>query len=129
MSLVMAIRAASICRLVIHAGSSDWRPYSPKATDVPPLARPRRCGRCCLRCFTRLGMSIGFLSLLGPGGGGAGLGLLGRLAGGLGAAVVAAATAAVAAAGAATAAPAAALAAGGRARPGPGPVGLLFLAG
>src|SRR6266508_3015239 len=59
MYLVMAIRAASIWRLVTQAGSAACRPYSPKLTLVPPLASPPRRGRCCLRCLIRLGVSIG----------------------------------------------------------------------
>src|SRR4029450_6792935 len=58
MYLVMAIRAASICRLVTQAGSIACRPYSPKVTEVPPVAMPPRRGRCCLRCFTRLGVKM-----------------------------------------------------------------------
>src|SRR5437868_4072105 len=59
MCRVMAIRAASICRLVTYADSRAIRPYSPNVTRVPPLAAPDRLGWCCLRCLTRLGMSIG----------------------------------------------------------------------
>src|SRR5215203_5381920 len=39
--LVIAIRAASIWRLVIQAGSNACSPYSPNCTSVPPLAWPR----------------------------------------------------------------------------------------
>src|SRR5918994_563348 len=39
--LVIAIRAASIWRLVIQAGSRACSPYSPNCTSVPPLAWPR----------------------------------------------------------------------------------------
>src|SRR5918994_5883726 len=39
--LVIAIRAASIWRLVIQAGSRACSPYSPNCTSVPPLAFPR----------------------------------------------------------------------------------------
>src|SRR3712207_3535495 len=39
--LVIAIRAASIWRLLIQAGSSACRPHSPNCTSVPPLAWPR----------------------------------------------------------------------------------------
>src|SRR2546423_3004492 len=56
--LVMAIRAASICRAVSQAGSRAWIPNSPKVTVVPPLAIPDRRPRCCLRCLTFRGMSI-----------------------------------------------------------------------
>src|SRR3569833_573827 len=59
MCRVMAIRAASICRLVTYAPSTAWRPNSPKTTLVPPLAMPRRFGWCCLRCLTLRGISIG----------------------------------------------------------------------
>src|SRR3954451_23893172 len=64
---VMAIRADSICRFVTYAGSRAWMPYSPNVTRVPPLAAPLRLGRCCLRCLTRRGMSIGspLLSVVG----------------------------------------------------------------
>src|SRR5580693_9673724 len=55
---VMAIRAASICRLVTYACSRAWIPYSPNDTWVPPVALPVRCGRCCLRCLTLRGMSM-----------------------------------------------------------------------
>src|SRR5688500_5083705 len=56
---VIATRAASIWRFVIHAASSDFRPYSPNWTVVPPLARPALRPRCCLRCLTRFGVSMG----------------------------------------------------------------------
>src|SRR5579864_5201359 len=58
MCRVMAIRAASICRLVTYACSRAWIPYSPNDTWVPPVALPVRCGRCCLRCLTLRGMSM-----------------------------------------------------------------------
>src|ERR687897_2228671 len=65
-------------------------PKSPKASEVPPLATPRRLGWCCLRCLTRRGINMrsGLLS-------GARCGLGGRGLGGLGArsAVAARATA------------------------------------
>ena len=35
---VIAIRAASIWRLVTQPRSSAFRPYSPNSTEVPPLA-------------------------------------------------------------------------------------------
>src|SRR5512134_161719 len=54
----MARRAASICRLVIQAGSSVIRPYSPKAMVVPPLATPLIRPRMTLRCLTRRGISM-----------------------------------------------------------------------
>src|ERR1700678_2200312 len=58
MCRVMAIRAASICRLVTYECSIAWMPNSPKLTLVPPVAAPVRCGRCCLRCLTLRGISI-----------------------------------------------------------------------
>src|SRR6266700_713071 len=58
MCLVIAIRAASICRFVTYECSTAWMPYSPKATLVPPLAAPDRSGLCCLRCRVLRGMSI-----------------------------------------------------------------------
>src|ERR1700733_7762661 len=58
MCRVMAIRAASICRLVTYECSTAWMPYSPNVTLVPPLAAPCRSGRCCLRCLTRRGISM-----------------------------------------------------------------------
>src|SRR5690349_8857223 len=65
-------------------------PKSPKASEVPPLAVPRRLGWCCLRCLTRRGINMrsGLLS-------GARCSLDGRSLGGLGArsAVAARATA------------------------------------
>src|SRR5579863_4627795 len=65
MCRVMAIRAASICRLVTYACSRAWIPYSPNDTWVPPLALPVRCGRCCLRCLTLRGMSMSSAFLAG----------------------------------------------------------------
>src|SRR5580693_6363376 len=62
---VMAIRAASICRLVTYACSRAWIPYSPNDTWVPPVALPVRCGRCCLRCLTLRGMSMSSAFLAG----------------------------------------------------------------
>src|ERR1700759_2741988 len=58
MCRVMAIRAASICRLVTYPCSSPWIPYSPKFPWVPPVALPVRCGRCCFLCLTLRGMSM-----------------------------------------------------------------------
>src|SRR5262245_14217802 len=55
---VMAIRAASIWRAVIHPGSSAWMPNSPKLTSVPPLATPVMRPRWCLRCATLRGINI-----------------------------------------------------------------------
>src|SRR3984885_1294383 len=65
MCRVMAIRAASICRLVTYACSSAWIPSSPNETRVPPVALPVRCGRCCLRCLTLRGMSMSSAFLAG----------------------------------------------------------------
>src|SRR5262249_16107979 len=53
---VIARRAASICRLVIPAGSCVARPYSPQATLWPPLATPDIRPRMALRCLTRHGI-------------------------------------------------------------------------
>src|SRR6185503_9071827 len=55
---VMAIRAASIWRLVIQPRSSALSPYSPNSTVAPPLVKPRMRPRCSLRYLTRLGCSI-----------------------------------------------------------------------
>src|SRR5206468_12251191 len=55
---VIAIRAASICRLVSQPASSDLSPYSPNCTLVCPRDSPARRPRCCLRNLTRLGESI-----------------------------------------------------------------------
>src|SRR5215211_8706498 len=55
---VIATRAASIWRLVIHPRSRAFSPYSPNATVLPPFVFPRRRPRICLRCLTRLGISI-----------------------------------------------------------------------
>src|SRR5215470_7671806 len=77
MCLVIAIRAASICRLVTYECSTAWMPYSPKVTRVPPLAAPERSGRCCLRCLTLRGMSMSSALLARARGGGRGDGRLG----------------------------------------------------
>src|SRR5438270_493988 len=55
---VIAIRAASIWRLVSQPLSSALSPYSPNCTLTCPREIPRRRPRCCLRCLTRLGDSI-----------------------------------------------------------------------
>ena len=60
MRRLIAIRAASICRFVIHAGSSALSPYWPKCTSVLPRDNPARRPRWCLRCLTRLGRSIAY---------------------------------------------------------------------
>src|SRR5262249_5858377 len=61
---VIAIRAASIWRLVNHAGSSAWMPKSPNASFVPPFAVPCRRPRCCLRCLTFRGINMESLPYL-----------------------------------------------------------------
>src|ERR1700674_2429573 len=58
MKRVMATRAASICRSVIQAGSSAFKPYSPKDNLPPRQALPRRRPRCCLRYFTFFGINM-----------------------------------------------------------------------
>src|SRR5579875_904198 len=58
MNRLIATRAASICRSVTQAGSSAFRPYSPKASVEPRQALPRRRPRCCLRYFTFFGISM-----------------------------------------------------------------------
>src|ERR1700744_5375233 len=55
---VMARRAASISRAVMRSGSRALRPYSPKFSDVPPLAAPWMRPLCCLRNLVRDGESI-----------------------------------------------------------------------
>src|SRR5687767_6800575 len=55
---VIAIRAASICRLDTQPASSAFRPYSPNCTVVPPFASPAMRPRCCLRCLTRFGINM-----------------------------------------------------------------------
>src|SRR3954453_1108215 len=42
-------------------------PYSPKLTDVPPLAMPRCLGWCCLRCLTLRGINMTQLSVFSVG--------------------------------------------------------------
>src|SRR5919107_1215204 len=54
----MARRAASICRLLIPAGSWGINPYSPQGDVKPPLASPDMRPRWTLRCLTRRGISI-----------------------------------------------------------------------
>src|SRR5665213_3658701 len=53
-----ALRAASICRLVIHTGASACRPNSPNVSVLPTSALPRMRPRCWRRHFTRFGVSI-----------------------------------------------------------------------
>src|SRR5208283_4787319 len=55
---VIAIRAASICRLVTQSASSATSPNSPKATVLPLIARPFLRPRCCLRYLYLLGSNI-----------------------------------------------------------------------
>src|SRR5579863_9582020 len=55
---VIAIRPASICRSVIHAGSSVFKPKSPNSSDDPRQALPRMRPRCCLRYFTFFGINM-----------------------------------------------------------------------
>src|SRR5208283_4283716 len=55
---VMATRLASICRSVIHPGSSTFSPYCPKASVLPRQAFPVMRPRCCLRYLTFFGINI-----------------------------------------------------------------------
>src|SRR5579859_2644466 len=55
---VMATRLASICRSVIHPGSSTFKPKSPNARVDPAHALPHMRPRCCLRYFTFFGINI-----------------------------------------------------------------------
>src|SRR5688572_9097831 len=55
---VIATRAASIWRFVIHAGSRACRPNSPNSTVPPRYALPRIRPRCCLRYLTRFGINM-----------------------------------------------------------------------
>src|SRR6185436_14805453 len=55
---VIATRAASIWRFVIHAGSRAIRPHSPNATDEPRYALPRMRPRICFRYLTRFGINM-----------------------------------------------------------------------
>ena len=56
--LVMARRAASICRAVKAPRSIDFKPYSPKLTVLARCAKPRFRPLCCLRNLVLLGCSI-----------------------------------------------------------------------
>src|SRR5271157_5335314 len=58
MKRVMAIRAASIWRDVIHPQSIAFRAYSPNAMDDPRQALPFMRPRCTLRYLTFLGINI-----------------------------------------------------------------------
>src|SRR5919205_812692 len=55
---VIAIRAASIWRSVIHAGSRLLSPYSPKLISLPRVATPVMRPRICFRCLTFFGINI-----------------------------------------------------------------------
>src|SRR5581483_4070031 len=52
---VIVRRAASICRAVIHAGSSACKPISPKEITLPEVAIPFMRPRWVLRYLTRFG--------------------------------------------------------------------------
>src|SRR5580698_6388151 len=54
----MARRAASISRAVMRARLVDFRPNSPKATELPRWARPVLRPLNCLRNLVRLGCSM-----------------------------------------------------------------------
>src|SRR5258706_3271321 len=54
----MARRAASISRAVMRAGSVVFRPKSPKATELPGVARPALRPLNILRYLVRFGCSI-----------------------------------------------------------------------
>src|SRR5580698_1605776 len=54
----MARRAASISRAVMRARLVDFRPNSPKATELPRWARPVLRPLNCLRYLVRLGCSM-----------------------------------------------------------------------
>src|SRR5688500_11813963 len=56
----MAIRAASIWRSVIHAGSRLLSPYSPKLISLPRVATPVMRPRICFRCLTFFGINMMF---------------------------------------------------------------------
>src|SRR5215472_51145 len=55
---VIAIRPASIWRLLTHAGSSDFSPNSPKDKLDPRTALPDMRPRCCFRYLTFLGINM-----------------------------------------------------------------------
>src|SRR6185369_7860402 len=58
MERVIAIRAASICRDVIHAHSIAFSPNSPKEIDEPRQALPHMRPRCCFLYLTFFGIII-----------------------------------------------------------------------
>jgi hypothetical protein len=53
---VIATRAASICRAVIHPHSMDFNPYSPNDIDDPRHAFPAIRPRCCFLYLTFFGI-------------------------------------------------------------------------
>src|ERR1700688_4669504 len=55
---VSARRAASIWRAVIRSGSTALRPYWPKASVAPEVARPWIRPLCALRNFVRVGCNM-----------------------------------------------------------------------
>src|SRR6202051_2816275 len=55
---VSARRAASIGRAVIRSGSTALRPYWPKASVAPEVARPWIRPLCALRYFVRFGCNM-----------------------------------------------------------------------
>src|SRR4029077_2340272 len=55
---VMAIRAASICRSVIHPQDNAFRPDSPKEISEPRQAFPHMRPRCCFLYLTFFGINI-----------------------------------------------------------------------
>src|SRR5262252_7753731 len=61
---VMAIRPASICRLVIQAGSSACKAYCPKLISSPRVAFPFIRPRCCLRNRVFFGINMDQVPLL-----------------------------------------------------------------
>ena len=63
MNRVIATRAASIWRSVIHAGSSAFSPYSPKASDPPRHALPVRRPRCYFLYLTFFGINMMIFAL------------------------------------------------------------------
>src|SRR5580698_943300 len=61
MERVMATRAASICRSVIQAHSSAFKPKSPKEMDDPRQALPHMRPRCCFLYLTFFGIIMAVL--------------------------------------------------------------------
>src|SRR5690242_15725094 len=62
---VIATRAASICRSVIHAHSIAFKPYSPYEISEPRHALPAIRPRCCFLYFTFLGIIMAVYLLTG----------------------------------------------------------------